>query len=206
MERRTTELTATPTRALAAGGLAAALMLTLATGCVTMDALLLGDDAPPTDPPCQVVATWTNQVIFTPDPTHNGEPTPGLAGRVYLFGQTVGRPVAGNGTLTIDLFQDAHPSAGKSPLPLEEWRIDRDTLQRLLRRDPIGWGYTLFLPWATYRPEISHVHLKVRYDPVNGTPLFASGAPLTLNKDSGNDLGMGSPVSPPGAQAKATRP
>ena len=173
-----------------------------------MGSLVSNEDAPPTDPACQVVATWNNQVLFTPDPTHNGEPTPGLAGRVYLFGQTVGYPVAGNGTMVVDLFDDARPPAGKAPTPLEEWRIDKDTLQRLLRRDPIGWGYTLFLPWATYRPDITHVHLKLRYNPVNGSPLFASSAPLTLNKDDANDPGLSltSAAKPPDGQKPAARP
>src|SRR5262249_41445546 len=62
------------------------------------------------------------------------------------------------------------------------WRIDQDTLQRLLRRDMIGWGYTLFLPWGTYKPEITQVHLKVRYEPAHGTPVYSESSSMTLNK------------------------
>jgi hypothetical protein len=184
-------------------------LLALAPGCVTTGAWVSGLDNPPPKPACQVVATWTNQVLFTPDPVHNGEPTPGIAGRIYLFGPTVDYPVPGDGTLTIDLFDEAHPSSSQPPVPLEEWRIDRDTLKRLEHRDAIGQGYTLFLPWGTYRPDITRVRIKVRYDPAKGGPLYASGAPLTLNKDisyeSGSTAAAGSARANPVAAAGAVR-
>ena len=175
---------------------AAGIVLAFLGGCVSLDPLIPGHDGPPTgQPACQLVATWSNQVVFTPDPTHNGDLTPGLAGRLYLFGPTLDYPVASDGAMVIDLFDEAHPNAANAALPLEEWRLDRDTLQRLLRRDAIGWGYTVFLPWGTYRPDITHVHLKLRFNPVNGTPLFANTASLTLVKDSANDSSPGSPVA-----------
>ena len=68
-------------------------------------------------------------------------------------------------------------------MPLEEWRIDKDTLKRLHKKDVIGEGYTIFLPWATYKPEIARIQLKVRYEPVKGAPLYAASSPLTLTAD-----------------------
>ena len=62
-------------------------------------------------------------------------------------------------------------------------RIDKDTLKRLRKKDFIGEGYTIFLPWATYKPEITRVQLKARYEPSKGSPLYASSAPFTLNID-----------------------
>ncbi|MBV9122849.1 MAG: hypothetical protein JO112_05800 [Planctomycetes bacterium] len=165
------------------GFLVTAGLWAFAAGCVSLGSLVPSHDAPPAGPACQVVATWTNQVAFVPDPVHNGEPAPGLAGRVYLFGQTIDFPVAGAGSMVFDLFDDAHPVPGKGPVLLEEWRFDPDTLKRLLCRDAIGWGYTVFLPWGTYRPDITRVHLKVCYTPVNGTPIYASCSPMTLTKD-----------------------
>jgi hypothetical protein len=38
----------------------------------------------------------------------------------------------------------------------------------------------LFLPWGTYKPEITQVHLTVRFDPPSGLPQFAPTSPLTL--------------------------
>ena len=105
---------------------------------------------------------------------------PGLVGRIYLFGPDVGAPLVGDGSLVADLYDDTAGPAPKGARPLEEWQFDRQTLKRLQRRDAIGWGYTVFLPWATCKPEITRVHLKVRYVPSKGTPLYAASSPMTL--------------------------
>jgi hypothetical protein len=154
-------------------------LLPLAGGCVTLFGKELGPNDPP--PPGQVfqtLALWQPEVRFAADPTRNGAMIPGLAGRVYLFGPDIAFPVTGDGGMIIDLYDE---SAGQ-PVQLEQWRFDPVTLQRLLRRDIIGWGYTLFLPWSTYKPEISKVHLKLRYDPAHGSPLFAESSAMTLNR------------------------
>jgi hypothetical protein len=156
-------------------------------GCVAVDSFVLDASIPPwPQPAAQVIAMWCNQVATTPDPAHNGEPLKGLAGRVYLFGPNIDSPVTGDGSMVVDLYTEAadHGPPVQSSAPLEEWRFDRDTLHRLLRRDAVGWGYTLFLPWSTYRPDINHVYLKVRYDPRTSGPLFASTARVTLNRDT----------------------
>jgi hypothetical protein len=151
-----------------------------------MDSFVLEAGMPPgPQPAAQVIAMWCNQVATTPDPAHNGEPVKGLAGRVYLFGPNIDCPVTGDGSLVIDLFVAPidHGPPAQPPAPLEEWRFDRDTLHRLLRRDAVGWGYTVFLPWSTYRPDINQVYLKVRYDPRTGAPLYGAIARITLNRD-----------------------
>jgi hypothetical protein len=130
-----------------------------------------------------VVATWNPQVTFTPDPANNGAPTPGLVGRVYLFGEDICYPMLSDGSLVVDLYKDTPGAASNASALLEEWRIDKDTLKRLERRDAIGWGYTLFLPWASYKPEITSVQLRLRYEQAKGSPLFASTSSLVFNKD-----------------------
>jgi hypothetical protein len=158
-------------------------LLVLATGCITLDSVTsLMEGTPTGGPVCQVVATWHNEVVFTPDPARNGMPAPGLAGRVYLFGPEINYPLVGDGSLTVDLYYDEPTATGQAPILLEEWRIDKDTLRRLARKDAVGWGYTLFLPWGTYRPEIRHVHLRIRYEPPKGIPLYQEGAPMTLSE------------------------
>jgi hypothetical protein len=126
------------------------------------------------------VATWSHDVVTTPDPVHNGTPTPGLAGRLYLFGPEIGYPLVGDGSLSVDLYDEGPKVNGGTPVLLEQWHIDKDTLRRLLKRDMIGWGYTLFLPWGTCKPEITRINLKMRYEPLKGYPLFTDSGPLTL--------------------------
>ena len=57
---------------------------------------------------------------------------------------------------------------------------DQAEFQRLLRRDAIGWGYTLVLPWGTYRPGMKSVPLKVCSETLNGAPFYVAGILLML--------------------------
>ena len=100
---------------------------------------------------------------------------------MYLFGEGHDCPLIGDGCVVVDLYETL-PGVVTSEVPLEEWRFDRDTLKRLLRRDAVGWGYTLFLPWGTYRPDLSHVEIRVRYEPVKGLPLYAEPCSVVLQK------------------------
>jgi len=74
--------------------------------------------------------------------------------------------------------------------PLEEWRIDRESLKKLEHRDAIGLGYTLFLPWEGYKPELNHVRLRVCYVPVKGTPLYLESPSMKLKGGNGFDQGF----------------
>jgi hypothetical protein len=161
----------------------ALLGLVLSAGCVSLGSLIPGGESVPTGPVCQIVATWHNEVVFTPDPVHGGAQTPGLAGRVYLFGQEIKYPLGGEGTIVVDLYDDTLVAAGKPPVLLEEWRFDKDTLKRLLRRDAVGWGYTLFLPWGTFKPEIRHVRLRLRYEVPGAAPIYNEST-VTFHNDT----------------------
>jgi len=131
---------------------------------------------------CQAVAQWSNRVHYEPDPSNGGVPTPGIVGRFYLFDSQVRDSLVGDGSVLVSLFDDSGPVHNEKPI--EIWFIDPETLQRLLRQDTIGWGYTLFLPWTTYKREITNVHLTVRYDPKQGSPLYTPSSPLTLDHPS----------------------
>jgi hypothetical protein len=140
------------------------------------------DEAIPHGAVCQVVATWNHQVVFAADPTHGGAPTPGLAGRLYLFGSEISYPLIEEGSLVVDLYDDTKSAANSPPLPLEEWRLDPDTLKRLVKKDMIGYGYTLFLPWGTYKPDINQIHLKARFVAAKGASFYADSGPVSLDK------------------------
>jgi hypothetical protein len=158
----------------------------LASGCESLKPEVADkkESPPPTKPICQVAAMWSNQVVTAPDPVHAGNPTPGLAGRVYLYDNPKGSPVSGEGTMVIDLYDMTKAAAGGAQTPLEEWRIDKDTLSRLENKDDLmGWGYTVFLPWSTYRPDLNMVQLRVRFEQVKGLPIYADAAKITLNND-----------------------
>ena len=165
-----------------------AAVICLGAGCATVGTLVPETVGPPTGPITEVATYWEPQVTFNPDPTRNGAPIPGLVGRLFLFGEDKGRPLAGDGAVIIDLYDSDHPRTDDKgvAIPLERWQFDKDTLARLMRRDPIGWGYTLFLPWSTYRPDLTKLLIRAQYAPVKGLPIYTGGSLVTLNNGQGN--------------------
>jgi hypothetical protein len=151
-------------------------------GCVNTGFFLLPGVDMAGRSPSEVVVAWHPEIISRPDPAHGGAPTPGIGGRLYLFGEGSDCPLMGEGCVVVDLYEETLRIGGTTPVPLEEWRIDKATLKRLLRRDAVGWGYTLFLPWGTYKPEITQVQLRLRYEPAKGTPLYAESSSLVFHK------------------------
>jgi hypothetical protein len=159
-------------------------LLFLGTGCVSTEAFFQGADDKPVSSVCQVAVTFYPEVVHTPDPVHGGEPIPGLKGRIFLFVPDKTVPVVGDGSLVVDLYNTTGVPAGKPAPRVEQWILDRDTLKKFLRKDAVGWGYTLFLPWATYKPEITHVELRVCYVNAKGMPFYAPGTPVVLRPEA----------------------
>jgi hypothetical protein len=185
------------TRGPARRGLAAVLglALTLATGCAGVKSLLA-----PQVPPATAHHIWTTwQPKVVPLVSPNGTTMPGLAGRLYLFDEQDPHPLTEDGSVVVDLFDDTPAATGGQPKLLEKWVLDKDTLKKLLRRDMIGQGYTLFLPWGTFKSEISQIHLMVAYTPPKGNPLYSPSTPITLNKGSAGVVQVTSQTVAPAA-------
>lgn len=177
-------------------------------GCTPFGKLpSMADSTPKPVPACQVVVTWSNKVHLSPDTVNSGVPSPGIVARMYLFGDRIDYPQVGDGSIEVDLFNDSGPKPGEQPL--ERWHIDADTLRRLLRKDTIGWGYTLFLPWGSCNPAVTRVRMTLRYDPRNsGTPLYSATSALTLEHPNGPLVQAETPrpMPPTGPPAAPIRP
>jgi hypothetical protein len=155
------------------------------SGCVTLGDCGLpwtGEDRQRHGEVCQLTAIWNHEIVYAPDPTHGGQVIPGLTGRLYLFGKELKYPLVEEGRITVGLFDETPLAQGKPAVPLEEWRFDKDGMKQLLRHDTIGWGYTLVLPWGTYRPDIQQIRLKLRYDSAKTLPLFAESQSMMVNR------------------------
>jgi hypothetical protein len=164
------------------GALIVALVL-LATGCVTTQPWTSSNETAPAV--CQVHGFWDGRIQETQDIVNGGQPLRGLAGRVYLFGPQFGVPVkGGDGTIAVDLYDVSNTQPGAQPKRLERWQFDAANLNNLLRKDKIGWGYTLFLPWSTITPDISRIQLNVCYTPAKGTPLYGEPTPISLRNQA----------------------
>jgi hypothetical protein len=65
-------------------------------------------------------------------------------------------------------------------------------MKRLLKKDAVGMGYSVFLPWGSYRSDVKQIHLSLRYEPVGGTPIFSPSGPMTLEHGTPSIGPMGS--------------
>jgi hypothetical protein len=167
--------TAVGTGGAARRGIAlAALLLTLVSGCVSTDQLVtdLVGNSPSTV--TQVVAFWGNQLMPGVDPVHNGAPLYGIAGRVYLFGPGLGENLVADGKIVVEMYGMVPEQPQGPPALLESWEVKKDILNGVcLRRDGFGAGYTLNLPWEHYRPDVTHLDIRVRYEPARGMTIYS---------------------------------
>lgn len=156
-------------------------------GCVTTTTAQRIKESPtpaPNDSVHQVHAAWENRIVTNQDVTKNGATLLGIGGRVYLFGEEIGFPTLGDGAVVVELSDVGRLDQQGKPQLLERWEIDPNTLKRLARKDMIGWGYTLFLPWNTYRRDLTKVQMQVKYIPAKGTPLFSPPSVVALRDDT----------------------
>jgi hypothetical protein len=160
----------------------AAPLLALLSGCVGLDGTVLNPLAPPPPgAPCQVVAFWQPQVFYPPDTVNGGVGSATLAGRIYLYGPQIDAPMPADGTLTVVAYDGATPVGPQSvPLPGGAWVLDSDALRRLLKKDMVGWGYTVPLPWPDMPPDLTRVQLKACFKPAKGPPLYTEPTPVTI--------------------------
>jgi hypothetical protein len=154
--------------------------LVLSCGCTLDHSWTHKDATPAAGKPSQMAVAWINKVQYAPDVVHDGNPTPGLVGRLYLFDDEVKFPVAGDGAVTVTLYDD---TKGPATQPLEQWYIDPVALKKFLKKDTVGWGYTVFLPWGSCKPDVTKVHLMCKYESASGQAIMGPVSPLSLEHD-----------------------
>ncbi len=163
-------------------------------------------------PATEMTVLWRNRVDYLPDPARNGEMGPGLVGQLFLFGPNLQFAEA-NGRLVVALYDESPRSPGQQPNKPECWEFTKETLQKLKTPDErFGMSYALFLPWPTYRPDVTRVRIAVRYDQENGHSLYAPETWITLDTSvpgsgaaaalwSRSSLAPGDGIGPPPSSA-----
>lgn len=169
--------------------LSIAALLSTSLGCQTLDSWDLfsptTDKTAPIGKPTEVGAIWQDGVDVQLDRNNGGLPIPGFAGRVFFMQAIPGKPGQGqtvlvDGSLLVMLYDD-RPMQNGQPTQLETWTIKPEHLPMLIKKDLTGWGYSLWLPWHTYRPDIKNVRLVVQYLPKDGSqPLLGDPSPLRI--------------------------
>jgi hypothetical protein len=133
----------------------------------------------------RLTAAWNNKIVYAPDPTHGGEPVPGLIAKVWLFGTDEAIPVTQEGELIIGMWDNSQKAKGGPPPLLELWHIDQDTAKRFRKRDFMGGeAYTLFLPSSKYHVDLKQVNMVVRFNGADSRNLVTSPETLSLDHSS----------------------
>ncbi len=195
---------ATACKQAVAHGFGLALILLFATGCITPQPLSLPKwDTPPKGPVAQVMPLWADGIVVQTDPMRRGLPTPGLAARVYLFGGQLGEPLLAEGSLIVYQYDDLQPVTDPQ-VPREIWNLDKASLEKLLKKDALGWGYNLWLPWSNYHPDIKRVMLVVCYRPEKGVEAWSGQHVLPLTSNEPGPIALG-PKNPSHLNVQVSR-
>jgi hypothetical protein len=158
-------------------------------------------------PATEMTLLWRNRIDYLPDPGRNGEMGPGLVGQLFLFGPNMQFADA-NGKLTVALYDESPRPPGQEPNKPEGWEFTKETLQKLKTPDErFGMSYALFLPWPTYRPDVTRVRIAVRYEQENGHALFVPETRITIDNSipgaGANTAWSNQPYVPGGFQQTA---
>ena len=159
------------------------------TGCSSLQSLSTSQwfdagwiDGHSEQPVNHLLTMWDNRVRITEDSANGGAPLHGMAGRLFLFNEDTS--VEAHGRVVVQMLDLTNPVAGQQPNKLGEWSIPAENLKQLKRKDPIGEGYTLFLPWDTYDARVRQVQLQVCYLPEKGAPRYSSPTKVTLQSET----------------------
>ena len=170
---------------------AAAGLLLLPAGCIGLSKHRRGEDGKPVPagpPPAEMLVTWNKSVQFGTNPVNNS-PMAAVTASVFLFpkiekdgerNEKSGHAIEANdGKMIVELFDDS--ATGQPAKLLERWELTPDAIKKYLRHDAmLGAYYGVALPWPSYTPDISRIHMTLRYQPSAGQPLTDVSAPITL--------------------------
>jgi hypothetical protein len=132
-------------------------------------------------PAAEIITMWRNRVDSLPDPSREGQMSPGLAGQLFLYDARM-QPVVAEGSLTVALYDETPRPPGQPANLPEGWEFKKADLKKLVTMDErFGRSYTLFLPWPTYRPDVTRIRIAVRFDQENGHPLYAAETRITID-------------------------
>ena len=130
----------------------------------------------------RLTAAWNNKVIYAPDPTHGGDPVPGLMARLWVFGPDDRRS---RSSLDGELRRGRGTTARRRRAASRScWRCGTSTAEaakKFRRQDFFGGGYNLFLPWSQYNVDLKQVNVVARFNGADGRSLVSTPETLTLD-------------------------
>lgn len=130
----------------------------------------------------RLTAAWQNKVIYAPDPTHGGNPVPGLMGKMWVFGPDEGVPLSLDGEIFVGAWDNSRTVHGGEPVLLEVWHLDPAAAKKVRRAGFMGGEeYYLFLPWSQYHVDLKQINVVARFNGADGRSLVSAPETLTLD-------------------------
>lgn len=125
--------------------------------------------APKTTAVSKVLAVWSDAVLRQGDvPVAQG-----FTARVYLIDSATTEPAAADGTFRFYAFAEASslsPQNG-SIKPSQTWEFSAAEARPMLSKDPLGWGYSFWLPCGAPQNADRRFSLIARFTPDGGKPV-----------------------------------
>lgn len=122
----------------------------------------------------ELFTMWNNQIHVTQDTENGFRPLPGLAGRFLIFRKGSDQAADAAGEVLVMIHDMSKPAPGVAPPLLTHCRFDPIALKQLKRKQKDGDGYTLFIPWENYRPDLTTVQIQLIFYPKGGQPIHAT--------------------------------
>jgi len=136
----------------------------------------------------KVLAVWTDSVLRQDDkPVAQG-----FTCKVYLMSAESSDPVSVPGEFAFYAFVEppASDAAAKPPVkPEREWKFTVSESAARLKKDPLGLGYSFWLPWGPPQNDNRQCSLIVRYTPAGGQPVLSESTLVSLPSISGTGAG-----------------
>lgn len=174
----------------------AALLVAGAAGCDTLQTFQVAhsgkwmeqrwlDGGAEQAPVSVVLTSWDSHVYVTRDEANGKKRLPGLAGRLMLFSEGSTNLVEATGEVRVQVFDVTNLGPEDEPIFKAQWDLDPHALKKLRKEDRFTDGYTIFLPWDTFSPDIKQVLVQTYYYPKKGVPpIYSDPQTLTLQLDA----------------------
>jgi hypothetical protein len=161
--------------------LASVLLLASFAGCCCTQSSKRDLEPPPVQ---GVLVYWDKNLYGTQDPTRQGVTIPGLAGRLWVQGEDPRQMLEAKGLVFAELYDMTPTRDGGSPKKVAEITYDTAALKKVHSHDMLGEGYTIFVPFEAYRPEVTEVMLKLFYQEENGQRHYGTPELVKLQTNS----------------------
>jgi hypothetical protein len=160
--------------------LVAGIIITMSCGCATTQMGSVVTAAPRHAAPISHITVLWSEAVLRQD---NVPVAQGVAGKVYLFTES-STAITAPGKFTIYAYDEtgaaADPEKASHVKPDFTWELLESDLQKLTKKDGIGWSYSLWLPCGPPSATERRYSFRVCFTPEKQQPLLSESTLVTL--------------------------